>query len=80
MYFFRIFGPCWDRFKIGLTNSFRGLLQNYPFDWEPDADGFRGHLFVASDNSTVVISIKGTSLAGGGGPTVIKDKITITSC
>ncbi|KAG8807458.1 putative lipase atg15 [Serendipita sp. 399] len=50
---------------------------SYPFGWEPDADGFRGHVFVASDNSTVVVSIKGTSagVLGGGGPTVIKDKL-----
>ncbi|KAF7981075.1 hypothetical protein HWV62_35560 [Athelia sp. TMB] len=51
---------------------------SYPFGWEPDADGFRGHVFVSEDNSTVVISIKGTSagwLAGGGGPTVKKDQL-----
>ncbi|KIO18591.1 hypothetical protein M407DRAFT_246439 [Tulasnella calospora MUT 4182] len=47
-----------------------------PFGWEPDADGFRGHIFVSSDESTVVLSIKGTSagVLGGGGPTVRKDK------
>ncbi|KZP13845.1 alpha/beta-hydrolase [Athelia psychrophila] len=51
---------------------------SYPFGWEPEADGFRGHVFVSEDNSTVVISIKGTSagwLAGGGGPTVKKDQL-----
>ncbi|KAI5115144.1 hypothetical protein M0805_004975 [Coniferiporia weirii] len=50
---------------------------SYPFGWEPDADGFRGHVFVSEDNSTVVLSIKGTSLSwlvGDGGPTVKKDK------
>ncbi|KAG9009801.1 putative lipase atg15 [Tulasnella sp. JGI-2019a] len=49
-----------------------------PFGWEPDADGFRGHIFVSEDNSTVVLSIKGTSaglFVGGGGPTVKKDKL-----
>jgi putative lipase involved disintegration of autophagic bodies len=49
-----------------------------PFGWEPDADGFRGHIFVSADNSTVVVSVKGTSagwLAGGGGPTVKKDQL-----
>jgi len=54
------------------------VLQTYPFGWEPDADGFRGHIFVSTDNSTVVISIKGTSalwLVGDGGPTVKKDKL-----
>jgi putative lipase involved disintegration of autophagic bodies len=52
--------------------------QSYPFGWEPDADGFRGHVFATEDNSTVVISVKGTSagwLVGGGGPTVSKDKL-----
>ncbi|KAH8114230.1 Alpha/Beta hydrolase protein [Phellopilus nigrolimitatus] len=51
---------------------------SYPFGWEPDADGFRGHVFVSEDNSTVVLSIKGTSagwLIGDSGPTVKKDKL-----
>ena len=40
-------------------------------------DGFRGHVFATDDNSTVVVSIKGTSAGvfGGGGPTVRKDKL-----
>jgi len=52
-------------------------LQDYPFGWEPDADGFRGYVFATPDNSTVVISIKGTSVGvfGGGGPTKTKDKL-----
>ncbi|KAF9481321.1 alpha/beta-hydrolase [Pholiota conissans] len=48
-----------------------------PHGWGPEDDGLRGHIFVSTDNSTVVISIKGTSagwLVGGGGPTVAKDK------
>ncbi|KLO19678.1 alpha/beta-hydrolase [Schizopora paradoxa] len=51
---------------------------SYPFGWEPDADGFRGHIFVSQDNSTVALSIKGTSagwLAGDNGPTVKKDQL-----
>ncbi|KAJ8494972.1 hypothetical protein ONZ51_g1967 [Trametes cubensis] len=51
---------------------------SYPFGWEPDADGFRGHIFATPDNSTVIISVKGTSLmwpVGGGGPTQRKDKL-----
>ncbi|THH08706.1 hypothetical protein EW145_g2524 [Phellinidium pouzarii] len=51
---------------------------SYPFGWEPDADGFRGYIFVSEDNSTVVLSVKGTSagwLVGDGGPTVKKDKL-----
>lgn len=49
-----------------------------PHGWLPEDDGLRGHIFVSDDNSTVVISIKGTSsgrLAGGGGPTVRRDKL-----
>jgi len=50
--------------------------KSYPFGWEPDSDGFRGHVFATPDNSTVIISIKGTSAGvfGGGGPTAKKDK------
>ncbi|KAF9496751.1 alpha/beta-hydrolase [Pleurotus eryngii] len=50
---------------------------SYPFGWEPNADGFRGHVFATPDNSTVVLSIKGTSAGffGSGGPTVKKDKL-----
>jgi len=49
---------------------------SYPVGWEPDADGFRGHVFATPDNSTVVLSIKGTSapIVSGGGPTSKKDK------
>lgn len=55
----------------------KGWNTSYPFGWEPDQDGFRGHVFANEDNSTVVVSIKGTSagLFGGGGPTVKKDKL-----
>ncbi|KAI6024735.1 alpha/beta-hydrolase [Pisolithus microcarpus] len=51
-------------------------VSHYPFGWEPDADGFRGYVFATPDNSTVVLSIKGTSanVFGGGGPTAKKDK------
>ncbi|KAF5372758.1 hypothetical protein D9615_010102 [Tricholomella constricta] len=53
-----------------------GWDASYPFGWEPDADGFRGHVFATPDNKTVILSIKGTSAGvfGGGGPTVRKDK------
>jgi lipase ATG15 len=52
-------------------------MQGYDFGWEPDADGFRGHVFTTPDNSTIVLSIKGTSAGflGGGGPTTGKDKL-----
>lgn len=55
----------------------RCIFQSFPFGWEDDDDGFRGHVFTTDDNSTVVISIKGTSAGffGGGGPTAEKDKL-----
>lgn len=55
----------------------RSYIQGYDFGWEPDADGFRGHVFTTPDNSTIVLSIKGTSAGylGGGGPTAKKDKL-----
>lgn len=37
-------------------------MQSFPFGWEDDQDGFRGHVFVSEDLSTVVLSIKGTTL------------------
>ncbi|KAF8163610.1 Alpha/Beta hydrolase protein [Crassisporium funariophilum] len=43
---------------------------SFPFGWE-DSDGFRGHVFLSSDNSTIVLSIKGTTLQG---PTSKLDK------
>ncbi|KAG9055082.1 putative lipase atg15 [Serendipita sp. 407] len=45
-----------------------------PFGWEVEDDGFRGNIFVSQDNSTVVLSIKGTSLVGQG-PTATRDKL-----
>ena len=55
------------------SNMFNPVLS---FGWEPDSGGIRGHVFATSDNSTVVVSIKGTSAAvfGGGGPTAKKNK------
>ncbi|KAI6107340.1 Alpha/Beta hydrolase protein [Pisolithus croceorrhizus] len=55
-----------------------GFNNSIPVGWEPSADGLRGHIFVSSDNTTVILSIKGTSagwITGGGGPTVRKDKL-----
>ncbi len=47
-----------------------------PVGWEPDDDGFRGYVFATEDNSTVVLTIKGTSIPLiGGGPTIEKDKL-----
>lgn len=47
-----------------------------PFGWDKDADGLRGHVFVDEQNTTAIISIKGTSagVLGSGGPTAKNDK------
>lgn len=45
---------------------------SFPFGWDNDEDGFRGHVFASEDNSTIVLSIKGTTLQG---PTSKKDKL-----
>ncbi|KAF7305054.1 hypothetical protein MKEN_01220400 [Mycena kentingensis (nom. inval.)] len=43
---------------------------SFPVGWE-EGEGFRGHVFLSSDNHTVVLSIKGTTLQG---PTSKQDK------
>lgn len=69
-----------DAYKADNTTEWYDLSDSWKstaFGWLPEEDGLRGHIFVSTDNSTVVIAIKGTSapwLAGGGGPTVVKDK------
>lgn len=71
----------WDKVITSLVskwNHFSDPPQSTPHGWLPGEDGMRGHVFVSTDNSTVVISIKGTSagwLVGGGGPSTGKDKI-----
>ncbi|KIJ13477.1 hypothetical protein PAXINDRAFT_81142 [Paxillus involutus ATCC 200175] len=62
--------PVWYELSERWTN-------HYPFGWEPDSDGFRGYVFATADNSTIILSIKGTSAAvfSGGGPTAKKDKL-----
>ena len=73
-----------EHWSVGVRYLLRWLrtgakpIVQYPFGWEPDQDGFRGHVFATPDNSTVVLSIKGTTAAwigGGGGPTAKKDKL-----
>lgn len=44
---------------------------SFPFGWEDPEVGFRGHVFLSSDNNTAILSIKGTTLKG---PTSKKDK------
>lgn len=49
------------------------FIKSSPFGWAIDEDGFRGHVFTATDNSSVIVSIKGTTLTGSG-PTAKKDR------
>ncbi|KAJ7573237.1 alpha/beta-hydrolase [Mycena floridula] len=52
---------------------------SYPYGWEPDDDGFRGQVFVSTDQSTVVLSVKGTTapwIAGGR----INDNLLFSCC
>ena len=46
--------------------------QSFPIGWENPIDGFRGHVFVNPDNTTVVLSVKGTTING---PTSKADKL-----
>jgi putative lipase involved disintegration of autophagic bodies len=70
----------YDAYAADNTTDWHDLSDSWnstPFGWLPEEDGMRGQVFVSTDNSTVVIAIKGTSapwIAGGGGPTVVKDK------
>lgn len=52
-----------------------GWNEHDGYGW--DADGLRGYLFASDDNSSLIVSIKGTSTAlfGGGGPTAPNDKV-----
>ena len=73
-------GEDWTTVRLSLPISSSAIrllhIQGYDFGWEPDADGFRGHVFATPDNSTIVLSIKGSSVGfGGGGPTGKKDKL-----
>jgi len=74
-------GPGWNTvrssWKISIVFHAPIKHQSYSIGWEGDVDGFRGHVFATPDNSTVVLSIKGTSggSMGSGGPTSAKDKL-----
>ncbi|CAG8549591.1 19159_t:CDS:2 [Gigaspora margarita] len=48
---------------------------NSSFGWEDD--GVRGHVFSDEDNDLLIISIKGTSMGFGAGPTVPNDKFNV---
>lgn len=57
-------------FPFDSVPPFDCVLESFPFGWE-ESDGFRGHVFLSSDNYTVVLAIKGTTLQG---PTSKLDK------
>jgi hypothetical protein len=71
-----VFGTSEKRNLILPIYSYVFRAKSYPFGWEPDEEGFRGYVFATPDNSTIVVSIKGTSTGwfGNGGPTSEKDK------
>ena len=70
--------PMWSSVRISsspalhIGPSLHYSSQSFPIGWENPIDGFRGHVFVNPDNTTVVLSIKGTTLSG---PTSKADKL-----
>jgi lipase ATG15 len=66
--------PAWSIVRVACVLwdfSLISFVQSFPVGWDREDDGFRGHVFLSSDNSTIVLSIKGTTLQG---PTSKKDK------
>lgn len=63
--------------SITCTGADVEQLQSFPFGWEDDQNGFRGHVFKSKDNSTVVLAIKGTTVQG---ETSKKDKFNDNVC
>ncbi|KAF8333153.1 Alpha/Beta hydrolase protein [Cantharellus anzutake] len=61
----------WDAYHPFPTNDTKwytldGFDWNAPFGWEPEEDGLRGHLFMSPDNSTALVTFKGTTVSGNG--------------
>ena len=72
--------PAWSIVRAAcalLEFSLIPFIQSFPVGWDREDDGFRGHVFLSSDNSTIVLSIKGTTLQG---PTSKKDKFNDNLC
>ncbi|KAL4067694.1 alpha beta-hydrolase [Scleroderma citrinum] len=61
-----------DQKKWHRLDNTWNINASLPFGWEGAKEGFRGFVFRSRDNSTVVLSIKGTTLQG---PTSKKDKL-----
>ncbi|KAH7345452.1 Alpha/Beta hydrolase protein [Rhizoctonia solani] len=62
----------------GLGGNWTSVSPSFPLiiGYDPSTSGFRGHVFLSSDNKTAVLSIKGTSaIVFGGSATVLKDKL-----
>ncbi|CAE6479959.1 unnamed protein product [Rhizoctonia solani] len=65
-----------DSKAVGWYDLGRNWTSDHSIGYDPSTSGFRGHVFVSSDNTTAVLSIKGTSaIVFGGSATVLKDKL-----
>lgn len=65
-----------DNKAVGWYDLGGNWTNDHSIGYDPSTSGFRGHVFLSSDNKTAVLSIKGTSaIIVGGGPTVAKDKL-----
>ena len=61
------------RYTSGWENVHNGFNSSADFGWE--SDGLRGHVFADENNSTIIISVKGTSTAVyDGAETTTNDK------
>ncbi|CAE6479988.1 unnamed protein product [Rhizoctonia solani] len=73
-----------DSATVGWYDLGGNWTSDHSIGYDPATSGFRGHVFLSSDNKTAVLSIKGTSVpVVGGGPTVAKDKLNdnlLASC
>ncbi|GAB1525912.1 Putative lipase atg15 [Rhizoctonia solani] len=65
-----------DSALVGWYDLGGNWTNDHSIGYDPSTSGFRGHVFLSSDNQTVVLSIKGTSaIVFGGSATVVQDKL-----
>ncbi|CAE7193720.1 unnamed protein product, partial [Rhizoctonia solani] len=65
-----------DSRAVGWYDLGGNWTNDHRIGYDPSTSGFRGHVFLSSDNKTAVLSIKGTSaIVFGGSATVLKDKL-----